>query len=195
ASTSSPVQSGWAAFVNNTSGSAVTFEVEAVCARKPRRYTIKSGPFVENPSGTQVRATVTCPSGSKPLSGGVSATSDSLAVNINSTMPEGRDWVAEENNASPDAGAGSAFVVCAKLPGYTVVLGDSFDNPAGGSTESFATCPAPTLPVGGGASSNALSHDVNVGGMGISGTGFVSFMDNASAFDFLSSTTAICAGT
>jgi hypothetical protein len=193
-SSSFPDPNGWTAVVNNRTASPITFEVDAACAKQPRNYAIVEGPFVQNPAGLQNRALVTCPKGSKPLSGGVSATSDSPLVSTNTSVPLGRSWEAFENNTSPDANAVSAFAVCAKIPGYTVVQGTLVTNPANSHTPSFATCPDPTVVIGGGADSNAPSLFVNVSGTGMAGTEFDSFMNNASGVDFLSSSVAICAG-
>jgi hypothetical protein len=140
ASSSFPSPGGWTVAVNNTSGSPITFEADAVCAQQPKRYAIVSSSFVENPSGSQQAQRVGCPSRSKPLGGGVEASSDSVLVNIKTTVPSGHFWRAVEDNASPDANAIQVFAVCGKLPGYVVVQGDAATNPAGGHTLTFATC-------------------------------------------------------
>lgn len=124
----------------------------------------------------------------------MSASSDELGVSVNSLFPSGRTWQAIESNASSGADAIAAVAVCGKIAGYTVVQGASVLDPAGSHTLSFASCPAPTVPIGGGAftSSGSLAH--SLAGMGTSGTDFISFMNNASGLTFASSTVAICAG-
>jgi hypothetical protein len=191
-----PDPNGWTAIVNNTTGAPVTFEVDAVCALQPRNYSIVEGPFVSNPNGTQAHAQVTCPTGSKPLSGGVSPTSDSVFVSMNTSEPAGRSWEVFENNATPDLDGNeiSAFAVCGKVPGYTLVTSGSVANPAGSHTLSFATCPDPTVAIGVGAVSDTTNLAVSMSGMGLDGTEALSSMNNASGTDFVSSTIAICAG-
>jgi hypothetical protein len=189
-----PLGNNWIADVNNASATDVTFEVDAVCARQPKSYAVVVGPLVQNPSGSQVRAAADCPQGSKPLGGGVASSSFSIFANINTTIPSLRSWVVFVNNASADDADLSARVVCGKLPGYTVSFGSVVANPAGSHTPSFATCPAPTVPIGGGGGSSSTSVAVNIGGMGTAGSDFLSSENNASGVDFVSSTVAICAG-
>src|SRR5262249_21332617 len=82
-----PSRNGWAADVNNHSGSAASFEITAICANQPKHYSIIQSSMVSNPSGTQATASATCPSGSKPLSGGAFSSSGDAFVNMNSTFP------------------------------------------------------------------------------------------------------------
>jgi hypothetical protein len=193
-SSSFPIPGGWTVAVNNNTGSPLSFGADVVCARQPRNYSIVQSAFVQNTAGSQDRAAVDCPRGSQPLGGGVDATSDSLAVNANSLFPSGRTWVARENNASPDANAIAAVAVCGKLPGYTFVFSDPVLDGVGSHTLSFATCPAPTVPVGGGGASNSPNIAVDLGGMGFGGDEFISSMNNASPVVVASSTVVICAG-
>jgi hypothetical protein len=188
-----PLGRQWIAQVDNFSDNDVPFEVDAVCARRPTRYAIVKGPLVPSLGGSQASSEVACPRGSKPLGGGVESSSGGLDVNINSTVPDGQSWFVRMNNAGPNTTDFSVRVVCGKLAGYTVVFGSGVVNPADSSTFSSASCPAPTVPIGGGAASDAFSIGVNVGGMAVSGSGFVSFMHNASGVDFISSTDALCA--
>jgi hypothetical protein len=165
-----------------------------VCAHQPRNYAIVASPILQSPSGTDALGVAICPKGSKPLGGGVSSGSLSVAVSINTTLPAGPDWVADVTNASPDDTDFAVRVVCGRLAGYTVTTGDFVVNPAGSHTVSFATCPAPTVPIGGGTGSSTSNIGVNIGGMGTSGRDFVSSMNNTTGTDFGTSTFAICAG-
>jgi hypothetical protein len=193
-SSSFPFEDGWAAFINNPGSSPVTFEVTAACARQPKRYTIVTGPVVQNPSGSQSGAFVSCPMGSKPLSGGVEASSDSLSVNMNTSIPDGRSWEALENNSGGDANAIEAVAVCGMIPGYAVVQSALATNAAGSHTLTFAECPGSTASIGGGAFSSSPAGAVDAGGMGFDASAFISSMNNGSDTDYLSSTFAICAG-
>jgi hypothetical protein len=189
-----PLGDNWIADVNNAGASDVTFEVDVVCARQPKNYSIVSSPILPSPSGTDALGVAICPHGSKPLGGGVSSSSFSVLASINTTVPAGPDWVVDVTNASPDDADFAVRVVCGKLAGYAVVSGDAVLNPAGSHTLSFATCPAPTVPIGGGAGSSTPNIAVDIGGMGTAGSDFVSSMNNATGLDFTSSTLAICAG-
>jgi hypothetical protein len=189
-----PLGDNWIADVDNAGPSDVTFEVDVVCARQPKNYAIVSSPILQSPSGTDALGVAICPHGSKPLGGGVSSSSFSVLARINTTVPAGPDWVADVTNASPDEADFAVRVVCGKVPGYTVVSGDAVLNPAGSHSLSVATCPAPTVPIGGGAGSSTANIAVNIGGMGTSGSDFVSSMNNETGLDFTSSTFAICAG-
>jgi hypothetical protein len=183
----------WVADVDNFSDNDVTFEVEAVCARPPTGYSVVNGPLAPSPGGTQASSEAECPPGTKPLGGGVATSSNGLDSNINSTIPDGESWFVKMSNSGGDAVNFSVRAVCGTLAGYTVVFGSGVVNPADTSSLSSASCPAPTVPIGGGAASNALSVSVNIGGMGPSGSDFVSSMHNASGVDFISSTYALCA--
>jgi hypothetical protein len=189
-----PVGNDWVVDVNNASASDVTFETVVACAHQPRNYAVVTGPTMQSQSGTQIRAAAECPHGSKPLGGGVASGSFSVFVNINSTFPSGHLWVTHVNNASADEADVEAVAVCGMVPGYSVAIGSAVINHAQTHTLSFATCPAQTVAIGGGAGSNSPSVGVNIGGMGLAGSEFDSFMNNASGVDFLSSTFAICAG-
>jgi hypothetical protein len=189
-----PIAGGWAADVNNAGGFDTAFEVEAFCARTPRNYSIVQGTPVDNPSGTQVGAFVTCPTGSKPLSGGALSNTFDLFTNMNTSIPAGRNWDIFENNASADDANVTAFAVCGKLGGYTVAFGNSVLDPPNSQTLSFATCPAPTVPIGAGAFSSSSSVGVNINAIGPNGSTIDSFMNNASGVSFFSATDAICAG-
>jgi hypothetical protein len=192
-SSSFPVTSGWTGSINNLGASPITFEIDAACARQPKRYAVLEGPFVQNPTGSEAEAVVSCPSGAKPLSGGVSASSDSLDVSIYTSVPAGRAWQAVENNSGPGANAISAFAVCARIPGYVVVQGAPAVNGAGSHTLTFASCPDLTVATGGGPLSDAMSLAVSAGGMGLNSSDFVSSMNNGSDIDATSSTVAVCA--
>jgi hypothetical protein len=189
-----PLGDNWIVDVNNAGPSDVTFEVDVVCARQPKSYAIVSSPILQSPSGTDALGVAICPHGSKPLGGGVSSSSFSVLTGINTTVPAGPDWVVDVTNASPDDADFAVRVVCGKVAGYGVVSGDAVLNPAGSHTVSSATCPAPTVPIGGGAGSSTSNIAVNIGGMGTAGSDFDSSMNNATGLDFTASTFAVCAG-
>jgi hypothetical protein len=73
--TSEPVTGGWRARVNNASGTAQTFRVDVICAKKPKGYKVAFFSS-DNPPHDDTPATVTCPTGTVVLSGGAFSTSD-----------------------------------------------------------------------------------------------------------------------
>jgi hypothetical protein len=78
---------------------------------------------VEDPPGSQAQVSVACPRGTRPFSGGVLSSSESVLVNVNSTIGTTNGWIARENNASPDG---------TNLNSSTIGVGewDSFENNA-----------------------------------------------------------------
>jgi hypothetical protein len=109
---------------------------------------------------------VSCPTGSKPLGGGVSVASiDNSAVGAGVTMaanePEGRQWLVQESNAGTTNASASAVVVCGSVPKYRVLASREQHVPAQTQLMMKATCPAPTVVMGGGGSVKALSFSVN----------------------------------
>jgi hypothetical protein len=188
-----PSGNGWAADVNNAGSGDFNFQVLVVCAFPPKHYSIVTSGALNDPADTQAGIVAVCPTGSKPLGGGVASGSGSVQVNINTTIPIGHAWLDQMNNASPVDTDNVAFVVCGKVAGYTVVAPAPVDNPAVSHTLSFAACPPGTVAIGGGGASGSIRVDVNLGGMGDAGAEVDSFMNNASSFDSSSSTVAICA--
>ena len=72
-SSSFPSGRTWVGDVKNASGTATTFQVEVICAKRPTGYTVARSPNTMNPPVTQTRAVATCPAGTKPLGGGGSS--------------------------------------------------------------------------------------------------------------------------
>lgn len=105
----------WHVYFNNADTSASTFVVYAVCHGKPTGYSFQLGSIVNNPSGTQTEATVTCPGASVPLGGGggEQIQNGDNAVTMNSTFPSGSTWGIYENNGEPTNRDIDAQVVCA----------------------------------------------------------------------------------
>jgi hypothetical protein len=105
----------WHVYFNNADTSASTFVVYAVCHGKPTGYAFQLGSIVNNPSGTQTEASVTCPGASVPLGGGggEQIQNGDNAVTMNSTFPSGNTWNIYENNGEPTDRDIDAQMVCA----------------------------------------------------------------------------------
>jgi hypothetical protein len=185
---------GWAADLNNASGAAVTFSVYAVCANAPKKYTIADG-FFDNPSGLESTGSAACPAKTVLLGGGSVASSLLTSVNINSTLPSGNGWQTDMNNGGADSDTFLVYAICGKKPkGYTVVSGTATVNGAGLQTPAEAVCPAPTVPLSGGAHSSLASVIVNLNSSAPVTGGWLVYEDNASASSGTVTPYAICAG-
>src|SRR4051794_26850872 len=154
-----PLNNRWVGDVNNASGLDTTFVVSAVCAKQPKLYSVVQSAGVDNLAGRQDSDSVTCPAGSLPLGGGATSNSFDLAVNMNTTVPDGPSWHVEVNNASATDTSFSTFAVCGKLENYTIANG-------------------------GGVFSNSGNVLVNINSTALHGTdSWDAFENNASDFD------------
>lgn len=190
-----PQLNGWAADINNASGVDAIFEVTVICGLQPANYSVQST-TVQNPSGSQTNAKATCPTGSKPLSGGALSSSVSPFANMNSTFPQRRTWRVAENNAGASAATVTAFAVCGKLAGYTVV-NPGIDLPVTAGAQSLVsvTCPDSTLAIGGGVHTNSTSVGVTINATWIDGRNWNELINDNSGVSFSARPFAVCAGT
>jgi hypothetical protein len=108
-----PQNNGWRADLNNNTTPDTTFDVQAVCGKKPRGYAIVTGPQVLNPAFTQTLATATCPDGTVKLSGGDLSFSFSPAVDLGSASGTATGWETFENNGQFFDTTVEALAVCA----------------------------------------------------------------------------------
>jgi hypothetical protein len=172
---------GWAANVNNASGSDTTFTVYAICAKQPRNYAVVSAVF-PNPAESQSTGEVSCPGTSKVLGGGSYSDSASTTyANINSTLPiSGKTWWVNMNNGWISAHV-TVFAVCGNTRGRARYSGSiQVPNPAGEQTFSSVSCPAGQVPSGGGGYSSALDHSaVTLNSTYPDGAGWSSYENNA----------------
>jgi hypothetical protein len=167
--------------------------VTAVCAARPQGYRVVTSPQVPNPPNTISQATAKCPAGTMPLSGGGETSSSSTDVNMNSTFPSGHTWVLKEDNLTATDSTIAAIAVCAKVHGYRVVQGKSFAVAHGSEAGSFAACPKPTVPVGGGIINHLNSLTAFFAGSFPSANEWDAFENNSTEVDISSSAVAVCA--
>jgi hypothetical protein len=196
--TSIPTSNGWRADVNNASGSDTTFEVYAVCAKAPRYYQVVESSPIANPAFGEATATAACPVGTKVLGGGAYSESGDTAVNLNTTIPQGNAWRVDMNNGSAFSTAYEVYAVCAHKPGgYTVLSGNSVAAAAGQQSSAHVSCPAPTVPLGGGiySSSDSTLVNVNTSTPNTSINGWDAYESNGSPSDASITPWVICAGT
>ena len=148
--TSEPNTSGWEARVNNPDSPGGTFEIDAICAKKPKGYTFAFS-TVDNPPGARSVATATCPVNTVVLSGGVLSTSDEVGARMLGAWPTSKtSFRAVELNATSSDARLTAEALCAAKPaGYTIVRSTLTENPMtldlGGES-----CPAGKSVIGGG---------------------------------------------
>jgi hypothetical protein len=192
-SASAPFGAFWAGAVKNSSTTGSTFRVTAICAKRPQGYRVIQSPIVTNPAGTQTKAVATCPTGTMPLGGGGFTGSESTDVNMNGTAPKGRTWIVRENNEGMTDETVGAIAVFGKLHGYRVVKGAPFSVIHGLEAGSFASCPAPTVPVSGGVFSGSKSVFVNFAGSFRTGHEWDAFVNNSTEGDISSTAVAVCA--
>jgi hypothetical protein len=192
-SASFPFGPVWGGTVKNSSSVATTFSVTAVCAARPQGYRVVTSPQVPNPPNTISQATAKCPAGTMPLSGGGETSSSSTDVNMNSTFPSGHTWVLKEDNLTATDSTIAAIAVCAKVHGYRVVQGKSFAVVHGAEAGSFAACPKPTVPVGGGIINHLNSLTAFFAGSFPSANEWDAFENNSTEVDISSSAVAVCA--
>jgi hypothetical protein len=190
-----PTPTGWAGEVDNSFGSPVLFALEVVCAERPRRYAIVEAPAEPNPSGTQSTAFATCPGRLQPTGGGARTNRDDRGLDLNSSEPSVNAWRVDENNATSTGSTFSVFAVCARLKGYSVARSAPGTVPVGGQVRVTATCPAPSVPVGGGVFSSTSDLRTDINTTAPLDNGWTAIENNGSAVTSVATAIAVCAGT
>jgi hypothetical protein len=156
---------GWDAYMNNTGGSATPSTVYAVCAAKPKHYSVHSLSFA-NTDGSQDLGVVACPLNSKgkpfkAFGGGAYGVSASLYQNINTTIPGAGSWRVDMNNDTGGNSSFTVYVVCGARAGYEIVRSAPVDNPPGADSYAFiGSCQGVKALTGGGGYSSSSSIDV-----------------------------------
>ena len=102
----------WNVDVNNATASDWFVTPVAVCGTS-RGYRIVTGPKVNMIAGGKTAAHVTCPSPTRPLSGGLFAHSADLGVNLNGSFPSTSAWRVAENDALVLFATFTPYAVCA----------------------------------------------------------------------------------
>ena len=191
-SASFPFGAVWGAAVKNSSDVATTFHVTAVCAKQPKGYRQLQSKVVANPALRQTQAAATCPQGTMPLGGGGFTSSAGTDVTMNGTAPNGRSWIVRENNGGSTDETTGAIAVCGHMRGYKVVRGKLLHLASGTSGGTFAACPAPTVPIGGGVDAPG-SVGVNFQGSFPTGNEWDAFVNNSSEIPASSTAVVVCA--
>lgn len=108
-------RTGWEARVNNNAGSTESFEVDAICAKKPKQYTFASHQ-VDDPAGAQAHGSATCPTGTVLLSGSAQSDGDTTNVYLLGAWPNGlhtNAWLGVVRDEAAASVKVTASVICA----------------------------------------------------------------------------------
>jgi hypothetical protein len=106
---------GWSVHMDNYSDDDTTVIVYAICGAASH-YSITDGTKVSNPAGQETQTpAVNCPRATVVTSGGTISSSDSVAVQIETTEQDNEvSWLSAENNMSGAGASVQSIVVCAR---------------------------------------------------------------------------------
>jgi hypothetical protein len=143
--------SGWHARVNNNAGDTEGFEVDAICAKKPKLYKFVSHQ-IDDPAGAQVSGSATCPAGTVLLSGSVLSDGDTTNVYLTSAWPNSTlKFTAVQENQSTSDEPFTVFALCAAKPaGYQIVRVTQTASAGGGIVVPEPNCSPGRSVIGGG---------------------------------------------
>lgn len=93
-------RTGWRVAMASSDPSSAGFTVYAVCRAKPAGYSIQVGATQQIAPYTEGAASVTCPGASVPIGGGgfTAYTPQDAWLTMNSSGPDGQEWLVYENN-------------------------------------------------------------------------------------------------
>jgi hypothetical protein len=145
-----------------TSSTNVNFLLVALCANKPSGYKLVTK-TIDDPAGAMTSGTVTCPTGSVLLSGGLATSADTANVyQLTAAPTSNRAFHGVQINQNSLDEPFHLYALCAsKPPAYTRVA-RTVSIPVGMDFPVDATCPSGTVVIGGGYSESPLSAKVDV---------------------------------
>jgi hypothetical protein len=189
-----PTDNGWYVEVNNISGASASFSVSAVCAQRPRKYTIWESAEYDTPPQSQSSGAQACPGNATVLGGGVASTAGSFVTDINSTMPAGNGWAAYMSSTATRPTSFNVYAICGKAPlGYGVVTGPAASTPPFSRSETSVSCPGKARPLSGGVLSGSRSPSVTLNSSMPTAHGWSVWQDNAGGVSAPFTAYAICA--
>jgi hypothetical protein len=162
--TSAPTGDGWRGRYNNRTPRTTDFEVGAICAAQPRKYSMQFAQ-TPNPAGTQATATATCPAKTVLLSGGsLSTSTDALAYQLGAYPSSMTSFTAVMWNGSARNESLTTFAICGKKPkGYD--LHASTGSGTGPATFlGGGQCKPGKVLIGGGVRPGAFDPQISIGG-------------------------------
>jgi hypothetical protein len=188
-----PSPNGWVTKVS-TSLADVVFDVHVVCARQPRQYAVVTDSGTVR-SGAQGGVEAVCPVGTRSLGGGVQSTAGDATAHLAASIPTGHGWLVSEDNGSPAAIQVTAYAICGRARGSTLVSGTPTQLRGRETTLVSASCPAGTMPLGGGASSSAQTLDMALDETAADGGDWDTVFRNDSRRSFQGTVRVVCAAT
>lgn len=102
----------WLLRMANLSTQSVDFDEFAICAKVKHTYQVVKGQTSVDRAGTREQLNVYCPTGTRPLGGGVEVDSPGGGITLNSTFPWPTGWSAIEANTSSEDMTFADSVVC-----------------------------------------------------------------------------------
>jgi hypothetical protein len=102
----------WQVEMTNPSAQDLTFDEFVICGKVKHTYQVVKGTTSVDRAGTREQVNVYCPTGTRPLGGGVQAASIDTGVTLNSTFPWPTGWSGIENNTGTEGAEFSDSVVC-----------------------------------------------------------------------------------
>jgi hypothetical protein len=152
---------GWAADVNNNSGTAFSFTVWVVCGTQPTGYTLVESPLqIDVPPNNTAVNSAACPLGTKVLGGGGYTDTVSTSLAIASTYPSKKligthtqySWNMVFGNTMATDAFATTWAICGSPAGYRLVQRAAVTLGARNVTQTTVhpTCPSPKVPLSGG---------------------------------------------
>jgi hypothetical protein len=186
-----PSPNGWVARVS-TGLADVVFNVQVVCARQPKQYAVvtSSGSIR---GGAQAGVDAACPTGTRPLGGGEQSTAGDATAHLAASVPTNHDWLASEDNGSSAPIQLTTYAICGRARGYMLVFGAPTQLPGLETTVISASCPAGTVPLGGGASSTATMLDTALDETGANAGDWDAVFVNTASRSFQATARVVCA--
>jgi hypothetical protein len=102
----------WQIEMTNPTSRDLNFDEFVICGKIKHTYQVVKGTDSVDRAGTREQINVYCPPGTRPLGGGVQASSIDTGVTINSSFPWPTGWSGIENNTSTTDATFSDSVVC-----------------------------------------------------------------------------------
>ena len=102
----------WQIEMTNPTAQDLTFDEFVICGKIKHTYQVVKGTSSVDRAGTREQINVYCPPGTRPLGGGVQASSIDTGVTINSSFPWPTGWSGIENNTGTTDATFSDSVVC-----------------------------------------------------------------------------------
>ena len=199
-SSSFPLGQFWEVWINNTSGSSISFDVSAVCIDQPAGYEVVNSRTVTQAPISMRTISVRCPNtGAVAVGGGLENNSTNPTVSINSLAPLslGKGWEGTLANGSAGNVKVGVMAICMPTPaGYVIKKKQRIALPAGTVTSAEVLCPSGTGPLSGGESAapaTATYTDITLNGNYPNGPDWGTFEANGTTSSQVGGVAAVCA--